>query len=83
MVGILFGRNKKKLRKEYDEELLYLIDQAKKNWDHARQTEQAVYEVDEELVAETQLAKAKYQFLYQEAKLRNVRGHIQSSVIEH
>ncbi|MYU74997.1 YaaL family protein [Ligilactobacillus salivarius] len=80
----MFGRNKKKLRKEYDEELLYLIDQAKKNWDdHARQTEQAVYEVDEELVAETQLAKAKYQFLYQEAKLRNVRGHIQSSVIDH
>ena len=79
-MGILFGRNKKKLRKEYDEELLYLIDQAKKNWDHARQTEQAVYE---ELVAETQLAKAKYQFLYQEAKLRNVRGHIQSSVIDH
>ena len=78
-MSILFGRNKKKLRKEYDEELLYLIDQAKKNWDHARQTEQAVYEV----VAETQLAKAKYQFLYQEAKLRNVRGHIQSSVIDH
>lgn len=34
-------------------------------------------------MAETQLAKAKYQFLYQEAKLRNVRGHIQSSVIDH
>ncbi|KRM18313.1 hypothetical protein FC40_GL000993 [Ligilactobacillus hayakitensis DSM 18933 = JCM 14209] len=79
----MFGLKRKKLRNEYDDELLYSIDLAKKDWDSAKQTEQAVFEVDEELVAETQLAKAKYQFLYREAKLRNVRGHIQASVIDH
>ena len=49
-------------------------------WDHARQTEEAVYDSDDELTAETKLARAKYEFLYREAKLRKVHGRMQSSV---
>ena len=41
---------------------------------------QAVYDSDDELTAETKLARAKYEFLYREAKLRKVHGRMQSSV---
>lgn len=76
----MFGRKKHLLRKAYDGFLLNDIDEAKQNWDHASQTEKAVYDSDNELTAETQLARAKYEFLYREAKRRKVHGHTQSSV---
>ena len=85
MWGIkMFGLWKKQqLKKQYDEMLLADIDTAKRKWDNARQTQAAVYDSDEQLVAETELAKAKYYFLYLEAKRRQIKGHIQSSVIDH
>ena len=76
----MFGRKRHILRSTYDEFLLDAIDDAKMIWDHARQTEKSVYDADEELTAETKLARAKYEFLYREAKLRKVHGHMQSSV---
>lgn len=76
----MFGRKKHLLRKAYDGFLLNDIDEAKQKWDHASQTEKAVYDADNELTAETQLARAKYEFLYREAKRRKVHGHMQSSV---
>ncbi|EAL4079010.1 DUF2508 family protein, partial [Campylobacter jejuni] len=41
------------------------------------------YDVDDELLAEVSLARAKYEFLYREAKYRQVKGHIQASVINY
>lgn len=79
----MFGFNQKKLRKTYDEMLLSEIDIAKQNWDHAKQTQMAVFDADDELIAETQLAQAKFRFLYQEARLRQVKGRLQSSVIDY
>lgn len=76
----MFGRNKQKLRHTFDELLLKDIDQAKLSWDQSRQTAAAVYDVDDELLAEVSLAKAKYEFLYREAKYRKVKGHIQASM---
>ncbi|MBD5069460.1 YaaL family protein [Ligilactobacillus apodemi] len=79
----MFGKKKQKLRRAYNELLLQDIDNAKLGWDHARQTKAAVYDVDEELIAEVALAKARYEFLYREAKLRKVKGHIQASVLDY
>ncbi|WP_178195814.1 YaaL family protein [Ligilactobacillus sp. Marseille-Q7487] len=79
----MFGRNKQKLRLKYDELLLEDIMQATDIWNHAKQTQAAVYELDDELLAQTKLAQAKYQFLYKEARIRRVKGKIQKSVIDY
>ena len=79
----MFKRNKQKLRRSFNELLLEDIDQAKLDWDQARQTAAAVYDVDDELLAEVSLARAKYEFLSREAKYRQVKGHIQASVINY
>ena len=76
----MFKRNKQKLRRSFNELLLEDIDQAKLDWDQAAA---AVYDVDDELLAEVSLARAKYEFLYREAKYRQVKGHIQASVINY
>ncbi len=71
-------------RYQFDEKLLATIERAKEEWDQAKQTEIAIADVDEEITAQTALARQKYLFLYREARLRNVRGdHIQASVFDH
>ncbi|KRM69455.1 YaaL family protein [Apilactobacillus ozensis] len=82
MLGIV--RKKNNFRKQYDEFLLNSIDRAKSNWDHARETEEAISETDGEITSQTQLARQKYLFLYQEARVRDVRNnHFQSSVFDY
>lgn len=80
----MFGfRKKNNLRSRFNNMLLDDIDLAKKEWDQAQQTQNAVYDADEELIAQTEMARAKYHFLFLEAKRRKIKGHIQSSVIDH
>ncbi|MDN2452708.1 YaaL family protein [Lactobacillus sp. UCMA15818] len=79
----MFGKKQQRLRKEYDERLLNTIDLAAAQWEQAKQTQRAVREEDSELIAQTMLEGAKYAFLYMEARRRKVRGHVQSSIIEH
>ncbi|KRM00232.1 YaaL family protein [Liquorilactobacillus satsumensis] len=79
----MFGKKKKRLKVIFDEKLLSAIDIAAAEWEHAKQTQVAVREEDNELSAQTKLAEAKYTFLYMEARRRRVRGHLQSSIIEH
>ncbi|TPR12542.1 MULTISPECIES: YaaL family protein [Apilactobacillus] len=79
-----FRKNFKNVGAQYDEFLLDSIDRAKDKWDKAQETERAVSEIDEEIIAQTQLSKAKYLFLYREARERNVHNNrIQSSVIDY
>lgn len=79
-----FRRFPKNVGKQYDEFLLDSIDRAKDEWDQAAETEQAISEVDGEIVAQTRLARQKYLFLYREARERNVSNNrIQSSVIDY
>lgn len=79
----MFGSKKQHLRADYDTRLLTTIERAKEEWDHAKQTEAAIADVDEEITAQTALARQKYLFLYREARLRHVRGqHIQASVFD-
>ncbi len=80
----MFGSRKQKIRMQFDDKLLASIDLAKQEWDQAKETEEAVSDVDEEITAQTVLARQKYLFLYREARLRQVHGqHIQSSVFDH
>lgn len=80
----MFGARKQHIRQQFDDKLLMTIERAKEEWDQAKQTEIAVADVDEEITAQTALARQKYLFLYREARLRHVRGdHIQASVFDH
>lgn len=75
----MFGRKKAKLKQKYDDELLELIYAAKAAWDHARETQDAVYEsnVSSELAQQTKLQEQKYLYLYREAQRRRVHGQMQ------
>lgn len=80
----MFGARKQHIRQQFDDKLLMTIERVKEEWDQAKQTEIAVADVDEEITAQTALARQKYLFLYREARLRHVRGdHIQASVFDH
>lgn len=82
----MFGRSKKiKQPKEvFDQQLLNTLNAAKEDWDRAKQNEQAIYDNNtNELVTQTALARAKYLYLYREARRRQVHGQtIQRSVID-
>ncbi|CAI2637027.1 MAG: YaaL family protein [Apilactobacillus sp.] len=79
-----FRRFPHNVGQQYDEFLLDSIDRAKYQWDHAIETEEAIFEVDGEIVAQTRLAREKYLFLYREARERKVSNNrIQSSVIDY
>ncbi|AQW22359.1 hypothetical protein PL11_007745 [Lentilactobacillus curieae] len=80
----MFGRRKRKVKAEYDEELLDLINTLKEKWDYAQKTQDAIADVDNEIRIETALARQKYFFIYREARLRSVKNdHIQPSVINY
>ncbi|MBS4210772.1 YaaL family protein [Bacillus sp. FJAT-50079] len=63
---------RKRLRKEYDQRLLDLMESTKEDWMKQKQIEKLSYEHTDQLRYETKLAKAKYFFLFREAKLRPV-----------
>ncbi|MFB9768309.1 YaaL family protein [Lactiplantibacillus modestisalitolerans] len=68
----------------FDQQLLDTLNAAKLDWDRAKQNEQAIYDSNtSELVTRTALARAKYLYLYREARRRQVHGQtIQPSVID-
>lgn len=73
----MFGRKKRqlpRLKAAYDDQLLVTIDDAKDRWDHAKQTEEAIADADNEMTANTALARQTYLFLYREARRRQVKG---------
>ncbi|MFZ2353565.1 YaaL family protein [Paucilactobacillus nenjiangensis] len=72
----MFNRVNKRIKAEYDDQLLELVYNAKASWDQAQETEQAVYEsnVTNELEMQTLLQKQKYMYLFREARRREVHG---------
>lgn len=78
----MFGKNKQKMRRTYDELLLEDINRAKQSWDNKRETQQSIYGIGEEIDAEVELEKAKYQLLFREARRRKIKGKLQASVIK-
>ncbi|MCQ2557233.1 MAG: YaaL family protein [Ligilactobacillus sp.] len=77
---MFFFRPKETLRKKYNERLLTDIYQARAQWDVAKHTQDAVYDVDDELEARTKLARARYEFLFKEARRRHLKGELRATV---
>jgi len=63
---------KQKLRKDYDQRLIGLMTDIKKDWDQQKEILRLSYEQNDELAYRTLLAKAKYIFLLREAKERKI-----------
>ncbi|HLU23305.1 YaaL family protein [Lederbergia graminis] len=63
---------KKKLRKEYDQRLLNLMESTKRDWLQLTQMEQLSYDRSDDLRCLTLLAKTKHFYLFQEAKKRKI-----------
>ena len=80
----MFGRKKRQLHRlkaAYDDQLLTAIDRAKDRWDHAKQTEEAIADADNQVTANTALTRQTYRFLYREARRRQGKGrHISAAV---
>ncbi|USS84931.1 YaaL family protein [Fructilactobacillus myrtifloralis] len=73
----------KNFEKLYDEALLQSLNLLKEDWDQAQQTEAAVADVDSQVQAQTKLAKQKFEFMYRQARFRDIKNdHIQSSVYD-
>ncbi|UQS87001.1 YaaL family protein [Nicoliella spurrieriana] len=82
----MFGRKNtaQKSKLQYDQDLLDSIDEAKSDWLRAQETQNAISEVDDEIIAQTQLARCRYLYLYREARFRKVHNNrIQSSVFDY
>lgn len=63
---------RQKLRKEFDQKFIELMEEAKKDWAHLKQMMDLSYGENEELRYKALLAKAKYVYLLREAKIRKI-----------
>ncbi|RWR07164.1 YaaL family protein [Siminovitchia fortis] len=63
---------KQKMRKEFDQRLIGLMGNIKKEWDQKSDLLKLSYEPNDELQYRLRLAKAKYIFLFKEAKIRKI-----------
>ncbi|MBD7895687.1 YaaL family protein [Limosilactobacillus sp. Sa3CUN2] len=77
-------RNKEAVKQERDQRLLNLIYETKASWDHAKETERAVYEANAstELHYRTRLQEQKYLYLYRIARKFKVHGKMNRGVID-
>ncbi len=77
------NKNRHQVQKIGNYQLMELIYATKASWDHARETEQAVYEgkVNSELYYRTKLQEKKYLYLYAKARRRGAHGQLNQGVI--
>ncbi|MBM7588373.1 hypothetical protein JOC86_004986 [Bacillus pakistanensis] len=68
----MFFRKKGKLRKEYNEKLISVLDEAKQEWVQQRSIEEMSVEPTFEVHCHTKISEAKYFFLFREAKNRKI-----------
>ncbi|MBE7099873.1 MULTISPECIES: YaaL family protein [Bacillus cereus group] len=69
----MFFQKKGKLRKEYDDKLIVLLEKVKNEWlRQKRMVEQSV-EPSQDVLCSLKIAEAKYFFLLKEAKRRPVK----------
>ncbi|WP_225744582.1 YaaL family protein [Marinilactibacillus sp. Marseille-P9653] len=69
----LFKR-KSKLKNQYDDRLLSLMNRQKTAWEDSKVMEEIIVEEHPRLKAERKLAQAKYFYLFKEAKVRQIKG---------
>ncbi|WP_252895270.1 YaaL family protein [Fructilactobacillus florum] len=75
----MFKFRQKNFKQMYDESLLTSINLLKQDWDQAQQTEQAVADVDPQVIAQTELAKQKYEFMYRQSRKRRLKKYSDST----
>lgn len=68
----MFFQRKGRLRKEFDEKLLYQLSAARNDWSNQKALIEKCLDPSEEIISETKLAEIKYFFLIREAKHRNI-----------
>ena len=69
----MFFQKKGKLRKDYDDKLIVLLEKVKNEWlRQKRMVEQSV-EPSQDVICSLKIAEAKYFFLLKEAKRRPVK----------
>ncbi|MDO4855556.1 MAG: YaaL family protein [Limosilactobacillus gorillae] len=80
---MFFKRSQHQVEQAGNQRLLNLIYQTKDSWDHAKETERAVYESDvsNELKERTKLQERKYLYLYDLARKRGLHGKTNTGVI--
>jgi hypothetical protein len=71
----LFSR-KSKLKRTYDEKLLRLMKEQKVAWEDSKVMEEIIIDENRELTAQRKLAKAKYFYLFKEARARKLNGNL-------
>lgn len=82
---MLFKRKKNYVEQERNQRLLDVIYDTKASWDHAQETQRAVYEanVNNELRDRTKIQEQKYLYLYKLARKYKVHGKLNKGVISH
>jgi hypothetical protein len=68
----MFFRQKGKLRREFDEKLLFKLEEYKQYWQQQKLLLDKSFDPSEEVICFTKIAEAKYVFLLREAKERQI-----------
>ena len=66
--------NRSHLKATYDQKLLDALASAMQDWNRSKAAVDTVAEVDGEMLNQRQVARAKYLFLYREARRRGTRN---------
>lgn len=68
----MFFRRKEKLRKEFDEKLLFQLEYLKEEWMRQKNLIEKSIDPSDGVLYELKLAESKYFFLLREAKCRRI-----------
>ncbi|WP_076460807.1 YaaL family protein [Limosilactobacillus caccae] len=81
---MFFKRSAEQLKRDRNQRLLDAVYSTKASWDHARETERAVYEanVNSELHYRTRIQEQKFLYLYKLARKFKVHGKLNHGVID-
>lgn len=82
---MLFKHQRNQVTQKRNQRLLDTIYDVKASWDHAQETQRAVYEanVSSELRDRTKIQEQKYLYLYRLARKYGVHGKLNKGVISH
>lgn len=69
-----FFRKKHQLKNEYDQKLIDLIKKQRQLFESGNQLDKLAVKEHFEWEAESKLQKAKYFYLFKEARIRNLKG---------
>ena len=80
---MLFKRQSDRVKQARNQHLLDTIYDTKASWDHARETQRAVYEanVSSELSDRAKIQEQKYLYLYNLARRYKLHGKLNKGVI--